>query len=209
MAHTIYKNKEKKRVPSVTTILGVMAKPALKFWANKLGLEGVNVRDYVDNLADIGTLAHSMCEEYLTNEPIDKEKYNKEQIETAKICLSKFYEWVKENDPQDSQCEMQLVSEMYQYAGTCDLYCTLNGKKVLVDFKTCKAIYGEQHTQVFAYKQLLEENGYPVDECRILRIGRSEEEGFEEVILNKGDLHKERFLTCLELYKLNKELNKK
>jgi len=206
MARIVYKNQDKKRVPSVTTILSVMAKPALKFWANNLGLEGINVRDYVDNLADIGTLAHTMCEEYLTSEEHDKSKYTPDQIETAKTCLSKFYDWVKENNPQDSECEIQLVSEKYQYGGTCDLYCTLNGKKVLVDFKTCKAIYGEMHTQVFAYKKLLEESGRQVDECRILRIGRNADEGFEEVVLDKGEEHFERFQACLALYNLNKKL---
>ena len=204
--HPTYKNKDGKRIPSVTTILGVLNKPALVYWANNLGLQGINTKDYVDNLADIGTLAHSMCEEYLTSEKLDKADYTQEQIDIAKICLLKFYEWVNINNPTECKCEILLSSQERQFAGTCDLYCTINGKKVLVDFKTCKAIYPEMKTQVVAYKDLLEENGYIVDECRILRIGRSEEEGFEEVIVDKEELHRERFIACHKIYLLNKEL---
>ncbi|GAI86127.1 unnamed protein product, partial [marine sediment metagenome] len=38
--------------------IGVLNKPALVPWANNLGLQGINVKDYVDDKADIGTLAH-------------------------------------------------------------------------------------------------------------------------------------------------------
>lgn len=208
--HPIYKNKAGERVGSVTTILNIMAKPLLIPWANNLGLQGINTKDYVDDLADIGTLAHAMCEEYLTNDILDKSDYTEDQINTAKICLSKFYEWVEKNNPQDCKCEILLVSEARNYAGTCDLYCTINGKRVLVDFKTCKAIYDEMKSQVIAYKDLLEENGYPVDECRILRIGRSEEEGFEEIVISDEEepLHRERFKACHVIYELNKKIGK-
>ena len=40
--HTVYKTKDGKRVPGVTTILGVINKPALVRWANNLGLQGID-----------------------------------------------------------------------------------------------------------------------------------------------------------------------
>ena len=36
--------------------------------------------------------------------------------------------------------------------------------------------------------QLLEENGYPVSKCRILRFGRKPSEGFQEAIWRKEEL---------------------
>ncbi len=38
--HTVYKAKAGERVPYVTTILGILNKPALIEWAWKLGTEG-------------------------------------------------------------------------------------------------------------------------------------------------------------------------
>ena len=61
-------------------------------------------------------------------------------------------------------------------------------------------------TQVAGYKMLLEENGYPVEDVRILRIGRDDSEGFDDVSVPLIDVHQKRFLVCLELYNLNKEL---
>ena len=49
--HTVYKLASGARVPGVTTVLSVLNKPALVPWANKLGLEGIDVRKYVDALA--------------------------------------------------------------------------------------------------------------------------------------------------------------
>ena len=53
--HTVYKTKDGKRVPGVTTILGVINKPALVRWANNLGLQGIDSTNYVDATARCGT----------------------------------------------------------------------------------------------------------------------------------------------------------
>lgn len=76
------------------------------------------------------------------------------------------------------------------------------GEFTLVDFKTGKALYPEYLYQVAAYRQLLQEQGWPVASARILRIGRDESEGFEEVIRTSLETEWEIFLRCLEIYKL-------
>ena len=58
----MYKNKDGVRLPGVTTITGIEDKPALKYWGNKIGLQGIEIRNYVDGLARIGTLAHYLAE---------------------------------------------------------------------------------------------------------------------------------------------------
>lgn len=63
--HTIYRTADGKRVPGVTTVLGIMNKPALVKWANTLGLQGIDSSAYVDETARVGTLAHEMIQEYL------------------------------------------------------------------------------------------------------------------------------------------------
>lgn len=208
--HTVYKNAAGNRIPGTTTILGVMDKPALVKWANNLGLEGIDSSKYVDNLASIGSLAHMIIEKYLKQEKVDYSDYTPNQVETAENSVLKFFNWLEsKKDFRVLGSEMELISEKHQYGGTIDLYCFVDGKHTLIDLKTCKACYGENYTQVSAYKNLLQENGYSVEDCRILRIGRDESEGFDDHGVPKIDTHFKRFLICRELYEVNKELNRK
>jgi hypothetical protein len=62
--------------------------------------------------------------------------------------------------------------------------------------------------QVSAYMRLLEENGYKVEDVMILRVGRSEDEGFEYLKVGNLDKHFELFLHCLAIYNIRKTLDK-
>lgn len=186
LAHTIYKNAKGKRIPGASTISGGMDKPQLVPWANKLGLQGIDVRNYVDSLARSGTLAHYLAECYLTDRDPEQaylDEFSKVDRDRADISLIKVMDWKREHpDFKVVLCEVALISEEHQFGGQIDLYGILNGLRVLVDLKTCKALYGkadEKWTQLAGYEIVLVENGQPVDECYILRVGRSEDEGFE------------------------------
>ena len=206
--HTVYKNNIGKRIIGVTTALGVLNKPALMYWANNIGLQGIKVREYVDDLAQIGTLAHDMALCYTKKAIVDTSQYTKIQIDLAETCYLKFLDYYTHYKPEVIFAERQLVSEKYQFGGTLDNYCMIDGKRTLLDYKTGKAIYLEHFFQLAAYKLLLEENGYPVDVCTILRIGRNDAEGFEIKPMQDLTLHTEIFLHCVELYRLLKEVNK-
>lgn len=206
--HTVYKNAAGKRVPGVTTITGVMDKPALLRWANRIGLEGIEMAQYVDELAAIGTLAHYMVECYLKKTTPNLDPYSKDQIDAAENSVLKFYEWEKRNKFSVIRSEMQLVSERLQVGGTCDCYCELNGKKTLVDFKTSKGVFDEHFTQVAGYAMILEDNGFSVQDVRILRIGRTEDEGLDDVAVPALALHRERFLACKSLYDINSQIRR-
>ena len=202
-----YKLKDGALVPGVTTILNILNKPALLNWSNRLGLEGIKISSYVDALAEIGTLAHLMVENYLKAKVIDySQDYSKNQIKKATNAFVKFLAWEKENDFKLVESEISLVSEAFQYGGTIDIYCILNGKKTLIDLKTSRAIYSEHKTQISAYKQLLEENEHSVEDVKILRIGREDSEGFDNISVPLVDLHFHRFKHCLSIYELNKRL---
>lgn len=207
--HQIYKTKDGTKVVGVTTVLGVLNKPALVGWANRLGLEGIEVGKYVDNLADIGTLAHALIEAHLRKEQFDTSDYSKNQIDKAENAVLKFFEWEKQHKLEPIAMEAQLVSETHKYGGTCDIYCKLDGKLTLIDIKTAKAVYGEHHTQCVAYEQLLNETGNKVEDVLILRVGREETEGFEVIPVTKRALHLKKFLAALDIYNLNRALAKK
>ena len=205
-AHIRYKLQDGTRVPGVTTLTGILDKPALKYWANKIGLEGIEIRKYVDDKADIGTLAHYMVLCDFKGKTPDTLDYSKNQIEQAETCLIKFWDWKSGKEIEPILLEAPLVSEKHRFGGTCDIYAKVNGTPTLIDLKTGRGIYDEMLYQVSAYKMLLAEHKYLAEQCMILRIGRNEEEGFETKVLNSTALYEEIFLRCLEIYNLRKQL---
>lgn len=177
-AHTQYRTADGKRVPGVTTILGVINKPALVPWANKLGLQGIDTCAYVDKLAEIGTLAHYWIECLLTDREPDFTSWSQEQQDLAANSVVKFLEWQDEHDIRVIATELPLVSEAYRFGGTLDILAEIDGKLGLIDIKTSKAIYDDHMYQVAAYYQLGIEPGYYFESVRILQVGRSPDEGF-------------------------------
>ena len=203
-AHTVYKNKDGQRLPGVTTITGQLDKPALIKWANNLGLQGIDSAKYTDHLAEIGTLAHDMTACYLRGVECDTSEYTTKQIDQAENSCLSFYEWEKDSKLEPILIEQPLVSEEYQFGGTIDFYGKCNIAQELIDLKTGKAIYPEMWYQVAGYRILLREQGYKVDGCRILRIGRDETEGFDDPVKADTTIQEQIFLSLLELYNLKK-----
>lgn len=179
------------QIPSVTTALGVLAKPALIKWANRIGLEGIELDKYKDELADIGTLTHYLIMCNLKDEEPYLDEYTQEQINMAKDCYKKFEAWFKINPVKSIIAEEPLVSEEYKYGGTLDLYALCRGELLLVDFKTnAIGVFPEMIYQVAAYRNLLKEKGYLIHRAIILRLGRGTTEGAEERTLTREELDK-------------------
>lgn len=205
-AHTIYKTTEGKRVPGATTITGLLAKPYLITWANKLGLDGVDSTKYRDEAADIGTLAHAMIQAHLEGSELNTEQFSPLNVDLAENAVISYFEWEKQHIIEPIFCEKPLVSDSDLFGGTIDCYCKLDGVYTLLDFKTGKAIYDEYFVQLAAYAELLQQHGCQVDQCRILRVGRDETEGFEERTVTDTRKYFEVFKNLLNVYYLKKEL---
>ena len=208
-AHRIYRNKAGKRVCGVTTYTNVLNKPALVGWANRLGLEGIEVGKYVDTLAGIGTLAHKMlnafhCGIELGADVLDH--YSKNDISRAENAVLSYHEWAKPYTLETIAAELPLVSEKWNGGGTMDWYGKKNVVKTLIDYKTGSGIFPEHIIQVSTYAELLEEHGYPVEDIIILRIPRAASETFEvrRVGIELRKVAFELFLHCVEIYRLQK-----
>ncbi len=208
-AKETYRNAAGEAIPGVTTALNELNKPALVVWANRLGLQGIDSRKYVDELADIGTLTHYFIMCRLQEEVPDVDEYSAAHIRAAQACYKKYIDWELKNPLKPILVEEAFVSEKYQYGGRPDLYA-LSGKCFLLgDFKTnAKGIYPEMVYQVAAYKYLLIEHGFTVTNAVILRIGRDDPEGFDEKVLTEAELDSgfEIFLRCLDIYRMKKGL---
>lgn len=124
-----------------------------------------------------GTATHDACEQLLNGVEIKLTDY---PIESKKL-IARFYDWYKLYQPTNYQTEQMVASVSKKFAGTLDFIGELNGKKVLIDFKTNKsAIYFSNKLQVVAYKQAYEEMyKEKIEECYILRLGSQHKAGYE------------------------------
>jgi len=207
-AHTRYYSENGALLPGVTTITGMMDKPALVVWANRLGLEGYDCTKYRDKAAEIGTCAHLRILHYFKGTEPDLSEFSADVIDKSDNSMIKFYEWLKDFEIEPMHVEQPFISEKYKYGGTIDFYGLLNGRPCLLDFKTSKGIYEEMIMQVAAYYRLLRENKLDVKGASILRIGRDESEGFEYRVIDIGYLNKHwlMFKHLLSIYYLRKSL---
>lgn len=202
-----YRNTEGIIVPSVTTALGILDKPALLRWANRLGLEGIDMDKYRDELASVGTLTHYMILCGLKEEIPDLSEYTPEQVEMADNCYRQYLDWEARYPVRPILVEEPLISEKYQYGGTLDLYALCRKELLLVDFKTnAKGIFPEMVYQVAAYRQLLVEHGYHINRAIILRLGRGNEGGADEKVITSVELDTgwEIFYHALAIYNLKR-----
>ena len=206
--HTVYRLADGTRVPSVTTYLSVLGKPAIIHWAWKMGCEGLDYRKVRDEAGEIGTLAHYLIMCQLKGMEPDVTEYSEDIQTRAATCLVKFDAWMKEHIVEPVLVEEYLVSEIYGFGGTSDFYGLVDGVPTLVDFKTSGGIYEDYFPQVAAYEVLLKESGYLVDNVRILRIGRNEDEGFEDQTITNREPAWELFLHCQAIYELKKQIKK-
>jgi hypothetical protein len=205
-SHTRYYDKAGKLLPGVTTVLGVLNKPALISWANNLGLAGINVREYVDILATVGKIGHDMICCHNKGVKFEANGERADLIDKAENCFLSYLAWEKQHKVEPILCEAALVSEKYGFGGTVDMFAKVDGILTVVDYKTGKAIYPEHVYQVAAYRYLIIENGgYVPAAVRILQIGRDENEGFSEKIVTDTTREWELFQHCLAIYQLQKK----
>lgn len=166
--HTLYYNKDGIEVPSATTILKILNKPALINWANYLGFKRLHVDEIVNESARLGTLIHELINSMLMNEYIIYISRNDIPDSLVNAYMMKFKRWLNVNDVQPIFAEKSLTSD--KFGGTIDLFALLNGKRTIVDFKTSKSIHMSMFFQLAMYCILLEERGYQVDQAGILLI---------------------------------------
>lgn len=161
----VYKNplNPDQKLPSVTTVLNILNKPALMYWSVNCCCDYIlqkhnhltSLNDTINSARkawrsvqrealEIGTEVHEKIHLYLT---LNKEpKIENSAVLSAFIA---FLEWKEKHKLEIIECEKKVYHE--NYAGTADLICMLNGKRTLIDFKSSKDIYNEYIYQVAAY----------------------------------------------------------
>jgi hypothetical protein len=168
-----YRLKDGTMVPGVTTVLGVLDKPALAKWraeygwqCHKDGLPSMPWPIPTDGTAGVGTIAHYKINCWLTgSQPEYDPKWLAEHIKMADVPVKRFWQYYNQRcggDPGLSAppifTEYSMVHENLRYGGTPDLLLETDEGVELWDIKTSKAIYEEYYLQLAGYKMLLDQD---------------------------------------------------
>jgi len=205
-----------KRMTGVTTILGVLAKPALISWASKEACEYVrqNLKLFEDleavlekaknayaqkrdKAADIGTLAHSLVETYIKTNNFTPT--GNEQIDAM---VTQFIVWSQVNKVEFLNSEKVVWSREHFYGGKYDFTCKIDDKTYLGDYKTGSGIYFEMFLQCAGYQlALLEQEPETKIDGHII-VNTTKDGKFNTETHYDYTATKEGFLAALKLYRL-------
>lgn len=234
----IYKTSDGVKVPGVTTILSVISKPQLMPWCAKEERDGIIEfickNNYIehrnvlrnlpskyyyetkrDNAASVGTICHFMCESYLKGlqpHELDLSEFPKEQVSLAENGFIKFLEFWEKSGLKIVHTEYPLVHSELNYGGTLDCVCEdQDGKIVLLDLKTSKALYPEMFGQIAAYKELWNYTTYlrkdgVIKRNIIIRIGKTEANDLEVREENSLKPYMDLFMGALAVYNAQKDI---
>lgn len=158
------------KVPGVTSILNMLPKPFLTYWAAKVVAEcavdnvqsvvGLAMKDpkgAVDYLkraprrstgssADVGTEVHGLFEKIARGERVGRQH---PEIEPFVDHIRDFHARFK---PKYHSVEDAVWSETHRYAGSYDAICEIDGEMVMLDAKTTKSgVHEEVALQLSAY----------------------------------------------------------
>lgn len=212
-----YYSKDGKRLPGTTTVIGRFKESgALIAWAYGRGKEGLELYESRDKAAELGTLAHSMVEEYIKgNDPqsaLDAVHLTKGDSDSVNSAFDAFLEWYDGNKFEVIAQEVQLVSEKYLYGGTPDAVARdSKGRICLLDWKTSNGVYSDYIVQLGAYRILWNEN-FPEQQltggshlCRFAKEGGD----FAHHYFPNIDEAERAFILMRELYDIDKQLKKR
>lgn len=185
--HTKYVNKYGDVVPSCTTILKIINKKELLYWANSLGWKRKKINDELEKASTIGILTHSYIENIIKNEKVDLSKldFQSKEVEKGVInSLQSFVKWWKNNKHRIKIIDIEKQFTSDYYGGTIDLICELDGELTIIDFKTSKSFYFSMFLQLAGYTKLYEDiTKNRIENVAILRLDKtnSNEAEFMEI----------------------------
>lgn len=219
-----------KPLHGVTTILGVIAKPALITWSANMAVKhiednfptpeqvinGFKFSDLFkdakvahtkkkESAGNIGTTAHEAIENWIkmgcpTDMSVASFCGGDEQI--MKMFMN-FVDWSIKEKVEFIASEKLVHSETNWYGGICDFVCIINGKRWVGDIKTSTDIYPEYFLQVAAYDLAMEEMGEPRAYGYV--IVNIKKDGRVKVKKDRSTKkYREAFHHALNLYKLLK-----
>lgn len=211
-----------KPLTGVTTVLGVINKPALIQWsANQVveyikGLTGkwdeafkawivtsedLDEAKYAhkkkkESAGEIGSEAHDIVEQYIKT-GITKVSPN----EKVNVMVKNFIDWAVLNKVKFLESEKHVHSKEMWVGGICDLVMEIKGKIYVGDIKTSSGIYPEAFFQTAAYSAMLKETGGYTHFDGLIVINLKKTGGFEYKFNYDVEGNLNAFKAALTLYR--------
>jgi hypothetical protein len=212
-------------VPSVTTALASIDKPALIPWAVNQSLDFVrsaiapgveHAESYLEEVyaqakqasrttrrvaADIGIQAHAILERYPDCGTIPDGSVGS--------CVSGGINWLQRNGVQFQSRECLVYSRRHRFSGRFDGLAIVNEVLSLIDWKTSTGIYPEYRLQTAAYVAAYEEE-HPdarIEQRILIHLGK-EDGAFTPHVYSRASLRKDfaAFLAALRVHNRLKEI---
>jgi hypothetical protein len=215
--------------PSVTAITKIIDKPALLYWAVNQTTERIAKlwqpgKEYTEDqikaaiidakgsrfrtskkAMDIGSQAHDWIEQYIKAKIYRFEYPPLPDYKPVERAVNAYLDWEEANDVVYHSSERKVYSKIYRYSGTVDIDFVVNGRRLVGDLKTSKAIYPEYYLQCAAYAQALsEELLHEYKGIVIIRLGKFVED-FEIVEISEYQKLFKVFDACLTVWKWKNE----
>ena len=192
-----YVTSQGERVPSVTTILGVVNKPGLPNWASRMAAgfaiketkqlikdgnvtianlnaleerarkEHLRVRD---DAASIGIAIHSVVEARLEGRVVEPSR------EVPEFVVRNVDDFFTESlESFEVAYREEVVAHPLPFAGTLDAILKVGDKLILIDWKTSSGVYPEMALQVAAYAKAAKYAlNVEIDEAWIIRFPKDD-----------------------------------
>lgn len=178
--------------PRVTSIINILAKPALARWMGRVGLEEA------DRIAkasrDLGTRVHAACEAVTTTGELPADR-------TLAPWAEAYRAWLNRHVHTVVSTERLIHSARYLYAGTADLVAVMDdGTLAVLDLKTSKSLDCSYRLQLAAYQAALCEAGEPCLRRIVLHLPASSPGVLRAVEYHDTAADFAAFLAALQLW---------
>ncbi len=196
--------------PSITTVLGVINKPALVQWAVNQAIQHLrsclygspelsyeDIDRFLDEAkfahwrvkqeaADIGSEAHQWLEDYWFARMTGSPPPALPDHELVRNCCLAAKKWIDGQVIEPLIIEKPVYSRIHRVAGRLDKLARVNGKLSIVDWKSSTGLWPEYYLQTAAYAKIYEEETGEAIECRwLIKLGKYDGE-FKAVCIETG-----------------------
>jgi len=167
--------------PSISALLQILDKPALLSWANKQGLEGINIQDLRAKSMQDGLSLHRQIQNFHTKQiPMNEEKQH-----AGLLAFLQDKELVAVENAVEHEC----------FVGRYDVRMKCGGREIIYDYKSSNKVYFEQRLQLVAYSMCEPCEGLAVvhiPQFRLAEIKIENREPYERIILALAKIYNAR-----------------
>jgi len=204
-----YINADGEKVMRVSDVIKMIGKESLMVWANMLGLKGIDYKEELDRTANIGSLCHSVVENYFNPKRmafVDYEEFgidDPDDVQEVNNALDNFFDWFEEFS-KHRRYHVKFTEQVVvgkELGGTID--CGIDGwedpdKVIFVDYKTAKDFFLTQFLQLAAYAMLYEEVHGPdtVEGVMVILMSKKKNKKTRARFISRKDL--DPFIVCFQ-----------